>query len=215
MNLIHTVYEPKGRGPHPTLLAMHGRGANAQDLLGLAPHISSGRFLMICPQAPLEVSIGAGTVGYAWFSSGNLDDTDVRAILSARDELEEFLAACLARYAIDPARLVVLGFSQGGVMAYSLALGEPGRFAALAALSTRLPPALLDHFPSTPATERLPTLIQHGSADSMIAVDRAREAVEALRRVKVPVIYREYSMGHEINAQSLGDLSNWLDEKVN
>ena len=54
MELIHSTYQPKGEGLHSTLLTLHGRGANALDLLGLAPHISNGRFLMICPQGPLE-----------------------------------------------------------------------------------------------------------------------------------------------------------------
>ena len=215
LNLVHTVYEPKGDGPHPTIFAMHGRGANAQDLLGLAPHVSGGRFLVICPQAPLEIPIGPGATGYAWFPSAGPGNTDVTAVLSARDELEEFLSACLTRYAIDSARLVALGFSQGGVMAYGLALAQPERFAALAALSTYLPASLLDQRPPpTPAVTSLPTLVQHGSADGMISLDRARESVETLKQWKVPLTFREYPMGHEINAQSLGDLSNWLDDKV-
>jgi predicted esterase len=35
-----------------------------------------------------------------------------------------------------------------------------------------------------------------------------------LRNVNVPLTYREYEMGHQINAESLRDLSNWLQEKV-
>ena len=53
MNLIHTIHEPGGAGPHPTILTLHGRGTNALDLLGLAPLVCSGKFLMICPQGPL------------------------------------------------------------------------------------------------------------------------------------------------------------------
>jgi len=59
MRLIHTLYEPAGDGPHPTLIAMHGFGASALDLLGLAPYIADGRFMVICPQGPIEVPIGA------------------------------------------------------------------------------------------------------------------------------------------------------------
>src|ERR1700688_3809831 len=65
MRLIHTLYEPAGDGPHPTLIAMHGFGASALDLLGLAPYIADGRFMVICPQGPMEVPIGP-TRGYAW-----------------------------------------------------------------------------------------------------------------------------------------------------
>ncbi len=55
MRLIHTVYEPAGEGPHPTIVAIHGFGSSALDLLGLAPYIADGRFMVICPQGPMEV----------------------------------------------------------------------------------------------------------------------------------------------------------------
>jgi predicted esterase len=48
----------------------------------------------------------------------------------------------------------------------------------------------------------------------MIQVERARQAVASLRQGRMPLTYREYDMGHEINAQSLADLSAWLQEKV-
>ncbi len=214
MNLVHTVFQPKGEGPHPTILAMHGRGANALDLMGIAPYLCNGRFLMICPQATLEVPPGAATMGYAWFSSSRQGQADVGPILSARDQLKEFIDACMERYPIDPAKFVVLGFSQGGVMAYSLALEEPQRFAALVAMSSRLAPELLEKLSGASSAQSLPTLIQHGSNDSMIPVDRAREATAALQRLGIPVTYHEYPMGHEISGPTLNDLSNWLAEKV-
>ncbi len=193
---------------------MHGRGANAQDLIGIAPYICDGRFQIICPQAPVEVPIGPGVLGYAWFSSSRDGKPDVQAILSAREQLTVFLDSCLDSFPIDPGKLVVLGFSQGGVMAYSLALGEPKRFAALVAISSRLSPELLDHLPLASSAQRLPTLIQHGSADDMITVDKAREAADTLRRLSIPVTYLEYSMGHEISPRTLADLSTWLEERV-
>ena len=44
MQLIHTIFEPKGEGPHPTILALHGWGASALDLLGLALYLCNGRW---------------------------------------------------------------------------------------------------------------------------------------------------------------------------
>ena len=101
MNLIHTLYEPSGSGPHPTVLTLHGRGANAFDLLGLAPHFCNGRFLMICPEGPLETPIGPGALGYAWYPMSMGGPPDIEAILASRAKLEEFLDGCLRRYPID------------------------------------------------------------------------------------------------------------------
>jgi phospholipase/carboxylesterase len=214
VELIHTIYEPSGAGPHPTILTLHGRGANAFDLLGLAPYLCNGKFLMICPQGPLETPIGPGAFGYAWYpmSMGGLPD--ISAILSSRKKLQEFLDECLNRYPIDAKKLAVLGFSQGGVMVYSLVLSNPERFAGLAVLSSWLPKELIPELSIREAVQSLPTIVQHGSQDQMIEVQRAQDSVEQLRALRVPLTYREYDMGHEITPRGLTELSAWLDEKV-
>jgi phospholipase/carboxylesterase len=194
MQLAHTIFEPAGDGPHPTILALHGWGASAQDLLGLAPHLGAGRFLAICPQGPLEVPLGPH--------------------VSARDNLRAFLDAALKRYPIDRKKLVVLGFSQGGVMAYGLALAEPERFAGAAVLSSWLPKELATLFSPGESKPLPPILVQHGSLDELIDIGRARDSIETLRGLGPQVTYREYDMAHEINANSLADLNAWLEEKV-
>ena len=214
MELIHTIYEPSGAGLHPTILTLHGRGANAFDLLGLAPYICNGKFLMICPQGPLETPIGPGAVGYAWYPMSMGGPPDVGAILSSRSNVQVFLDECLARYPIDGKKLVLLGFSQGGVMAYSLALSNPERFAGLAVLSSWLPRELVSELAIKETVQSLPTLVQHGSQDQLIEIQRARDSVEQLRALRVPLTYREYDMGHEITPRGLADLSAWLEEKV-
>lgn len=214
MELIHTVYQPTGTGPFPTVLTLHGRGANAFDLLGLAPYLCRGRFMMICPQGALETPIGPDAVGYAWYPMSNGGAPDIEAILISQKKLDAFLDDCLKLYPIDPKKLAILGFSQGGVMAYSVTLGNPQRFGALAVLSSWLPEELLPRLNVDNAVQSLPTLVQHGTQDPMIQIDRARSSVETLRQLRVPLTYREYEMGHEIRPESLADLSAWLEENV-
>jgi phospholipase/carboxylesterase len=213
MDLIHAVYEPQGPGPHPTVVALHGWGANALDLLGLAPHLGAGRFLVLCPQGPMEVPIGPGMNGYGWFPISMGAPPDVVAFAAAVSALDAFIAAARQRYPIAADRLAVLGFSQGGVMAYALALRHGRGLAAVAALSTWLAPGLLE----SGGTERLsglPVLVQHGTRDEMIGVERGRESVEQLRAAGAQTVYREYEMGHEINAASLRDLAGFLGDHL-
>jgi len=214
VQLVHTIYEPTGAGPHPAILTLHGRGANAFDLLGLAPYLCGGKFMMICPQGPLETPIGPEATGYAWYPMSMGGPPDVAAILSSQKQLLVFLDECLQRYPIDAKKLFVLGFSQGGVMAYSLALADPRRFAALAVLSSWLPKELVAELSVDENVASLPTLVQHGTEDSMIEVDRARDSVQRLRDLRLPLTYREYDMGHEIRPRSLSDLSAWLEKNV-
>ena len=214
MDLAHTYYEPAGAGPHPTLVALHGWGASAFDLIGLAPYLAGGRFQVICPQGAISVPLG-GATGFGWFpliSGGQVADGG--AIARAADALRDFLESARERYPIDPRKLVLLGFSQGGVLAYLVALTDPARFAGLAALSSWLPPALAAALPTNEARHQLTTLVQHGSDDEIIAVARARQSVETLRGLGVPLTYREYAMGHQIGDASSSDLSAWLAEKI-
>ena len=184
------------------------------DLLTLGPYISRGRFLVLCPQGSVETAIGSGMVGYGWFPLRLGGPMDVRAFLAARESLEAFLNDCCARYPIDMKKLVVLGFSQGGTMAYGLAFKQPERFAALVALSTWLPEDVLPLRPASEPEQNPAILVQHGTRDERIEVNRARTAVEKLRELRLSLTYREYDMGHEISARSLNDLSAWLEEKV-
>jgi len=213
MRLIHAVYEPAGEGPHPTLIAMHGYGANALDLLGLALYIADGRFMVICPQGPMEVPIGP-TRGYAWFPIRMGSTPDREAIEDAGRAATEFLNTALQKYPVDRKKLVVLGFSQGGMMAYRLAVRNPSKFAALVAISTVFPAELKAEAREPESLERLPTLVQHGRADDMIEITRARASVEVLRSLKIPLTFREYDCGHEITAEALADLSDFLTTKV-
>lgn len=214
MEFVHTIFEPSGDGPHPTILALHGWGANALDLLGLAPYICDGRFLVICPQGQLQVPIGPGAVGYGWIPLRMGEPSDLKAILSAKERLQRFIDQVSARYPIDREKFVVLGFSQGGAMAYSLALSEPDRFRALVSISSWLSQDLVNALSIRATAAFPPALVQHGARDELVTVDRARESVEILRNLRAPVTYREYDMGHEIGPRSLADLSAWLEEKV-
>ena len=213
MELLHTLHFPAGEGPFPTILALHGWGASAHDLLGLAPYLHGGQALVLCPQGPFSFEVGPGLRGYGWFPLGDrgLDPEEFQKGAAA---LGAFVDEALARYPVERRKVVVVGFSQGGVMAYDLALRDPGRFAGLAALSSWFPKPLSDSIPILPEHAGMPVLVQHGTADEMIGVARARESRDLLAARGVGLTYREYEMGHEIRPEALRDLVSWLEEKV-
>jgi phospholipase/carboxylesterase len=210
MDLVHAVHEPEGDGPFPTLFALHGWGANALDLLGLAPALLGGNLLLIAPQGPIRLPIGPNAYGYGWFPISAGGPLDRGAFEAGRKALDEFLEQARQRYPVDPLRQLVLGFSQGGVMAFDQALRHPDRFAGLVALSSWLPPELARSYLALPAHQLLPTLVQHGSSDELVSVERAAESLRLLRELGVPVTFKEYPMGHEISIESLRDLDRWL-----
>jgi phospholipase/carboxylesterase len=213
MKLVHCAYEPAGSGPFPTIFAMHGWGSNAMDLQGLAPFIAGGSFLVICPQGEVEVEIGAVN-GYGWYSMRPGSQPDPEKVDAAVATLSEFIDEACARYPIDRARVVAAGFSQGGMMAYNLAVRRPERFAALVGISTAFPERLAGLAGDRDALGRMPALVQHGRADQAIEIARARKSVEALRSLGIDVTAREYDCGHEVSADGIRDLSRFLEERV-
>jgi phospholipase/carboxylesterase len=138
----------------------------------------------------------------------------MEAMGRAADRLMRFVDAALERYPVDRRKLIVMGFSQGGVMAYNLAIRHPERFAALVALSTWFPEELAEYAGDREALAQLPTLVQHGRADDMIEITKARQSIERLRAFKMPLTYREYDGAHEVTADAIQDLSAFLMEKV-
>ena len=212
--LLYTAHVPAGDGPFPTVLALHGWGASAHDLIGLAPLLHGGDALVLCPEGPVETPIGPGLMGHGWFPITMGSPPDPAAFARGAEEIEGFLEAALARYPVDVGKLVLLGFSQGGVMAYDLFLRAPERFAGLVALSSWLPDGLVQAAPVAEVLATRPVLVMHGTKDPMIEVERARESRARLVGLEASLTYREYEMGHEIAPDALRELLGWLDEKI-
>lgn len=212
MNFAHGVWHPGGDGPLPAIIAFHGHGAHGQDLMGLAPFLGGGRSLLLFPEAQYVLQPGARS--YTWFNTGGDLRRNPEEFERVAGLLHEFIAAALPRYGGDPERVALLGFSQGGSIAYRLALAEPRRWRGLAALSTWLPEEAeaAGHAAGPAAAAALPILIQHGAQDPMIALDRARDSKTRLEALGAKPDYREYPMGHQIGNESLRDLALWTQQ---
>jgi len=213
MDLLHTVHVPVGEGPFPTVIALHGWGANAHDLLGLAPHFPD-RLLTLCPQGTTTLQIGPGMEGYGWFPLVPGQPPEPRAFLRASAQLREFVDEAVTRYPVDRRKVVPLGFSQGGVMGFELALRAPESFAGLVVLSSWLPELLAANLPEKESQKNFPVLMIHGTEDQQIDIARARESRLALERFGVDLTYEEFAMGHEIRPEVLRLIDRWMRSKI-
>lgn len=213
--LTYAAHVPEGDGPFPTVVLLHGWGANAHDLLGFAPFLHGGNALVLCPQGPVSIPIGRAMRGYGWFPLVPGQPPNPEAFKQGADALRAFVEQSIERYPVDRDRLVIMGFSQGGTMAYDLALRDPARFSGLAALASWFPEMLAETLPKVPEHEDFPVLILHGTRDDRLPVERARESRETLRPYGVAMTYRELEgMGHEIREDALRIILTWLDEKA-
>lgn len=214
MDLLYTAHVPPGEGPHPTIVMLHGWGASAHDLLGLAPILHGGGALVLSPQGPVAFEIARGMLGFGWWPISETREIDPQAFDAARQLLRDFLDEACKRYPIDRRKLVIVGFSQGGVMAYDLVLSDPGRFAGLVALSSWLPEPIDAAIPTQEEHKNFPVLVIHGTQDPMIPIERAQESRRHLLARGMNVHYRELEMQHEVNPDALRELVLWLEDRV-
>jgi phospholipase/carboxylesterase len=220
MDLLHTAHVPAGDGPFPTIVLLHGWGASAHDLFGFAPHLHGGQAVVLCPQGPVTMQVQPGMLGYGWFPITMGAPPDPAAFAAAAEMIREFIDEAALRYPVDPKQLVVMGFSQGGVMAYDLVLRDPARFRALVAMSSWLPNDLANQVgvgssqAQAQAQAKLPVMVTHGTRDPIIGIERARDSRDRLAQMGVEADYREYEMEHSISPEALRDIVGFLDERA-
>lgn len=204
--LEHLVFLPVPGGKKlPTIIAMHGRGADEKDLAPVVLALEIPDLLLVTPRAPFAFPYG----GYAWYNLGQDGAPDQESFRTSLGLLQKFVEEVKAGYPVDTKRLILLGFSQGGMMAYAAAFANPSAFRAIVALSGFVP--YRSHMPLKLSNlAGFPVFISHGSNDPLIPVRFGREAAKLLTDAEADVTYREYSMGHEIREETIRDLKQWM-----
>ncbi|APX88508.1 phospholipase [Brevirhabdus pacifica] len=159
---------------------LHGYGADGADLLGLAdplaPHLPDTVF--VAPDAP-EVCVN-NPMGFQWFPIPWLDGSSTEAaeagIASAAADLDAYLDTVLAEEGLSPEQMVVVGFSQGTMLALHTVPRRAAPVAGIVGFSGRLvQPELLEEARSKP-----PVLLVHGDQDEVVPPQSLPDAANAL-----------------------------------
>jgi phospholipase/carboxylesterase len=170
-------YVPRSYHPNealPLLILLHGGDHHASDWFGsYSRRAEKGRFIIVAPDS----------FGRTWGSTGDYGP-DVSRINGA-------LAAVFSRYAIDPGRIIVGGFSDGASYALSLGLFNGDRIRGALAFS----PGYIN---GRQGRGHPSFFISHGLQDTMLPVEGSRSYVALLRNAGYAVVYREFNGGHEI-----------------
>ena len=188
----------------PLVFCLHGRGADANDLADLAPMIDGpSGYRFIFPNAPKPFEPVPGmTFGYSWFD-GLPPERD--SIASSRNLLLRFIDQALERYPTPSGKVIMSGFSQGGLMAIDVGFRTTQSLAGIAVMSG----ALYEDDPPD-FKKRLPVLMVHGTQDEMINVNLARRARRVLEQHGVAVEYHEFPMGHFVTPESMAVVGDFI-----
>jgi phospholipase/carboxylesterase len=189
--------EPRGRAPTSLVVLLHGYGANGDDLIALAEGWR-GRLpetAFVAPNAPESIPGMYGAL--QWFALTLRDPSEYwRGVTAAQPVLDRFLDAELARYRLGPDRLVLVGFSQGTMLALHAGLRRAVAPAGIVGFSGLL--AGPEHLPETRV--RPPVLLVHGESDDLIPLAALHVAREQLAHAGLRVEWHvRPGLGHGID----------------
>jgi phospholipase/carboxylesterase len=205
-SLQHLVFYPSEAAVrYPTVVALHGRGSDFTDLPPLIEALSLEKVLVLAPRAPLRYAGG----GYAWYELQGEGNPSSESFGPNLDLLRRFLVEIKDGYPVDIRRVILLGFSQGAVMAYAAGLMAYPAVSGIVALSGYIPTKTGFTLGSKDLS-RLRAFVSHGTYDEVIPVHFGREAAELLRDKQADVLYREYAMGHQVIGETIADLTEWM-----
>ena len=213
--MLETIHiDPDGE-PAGAVIWLHGLGADGHDFEPIVPMLKlSATVRFVFPHAPKRaVAINGGMEMRAWY------DIDPRAPLAGTQDIrasaaqvEELVQAEEAR-GMARSRIVLAGFSQGGVIALHLGLRSAERFAGIMALSTYVHDHEHIGEEVSFASIDVPILMAHGQMDPMIPIARAITSRESLTNLGYDVDWRVYGMGHQVCPEEIADISAWLDAR--
>jgi phospholipase/carboxylesterase len=209
MVLQYKIKLPVTHQEKPALvLLMHGVGSNEEDMFRHANEFT-GNVVVVSARAPFTIAQGR----YAWFTlevEGGIRKINEEQAEKSRQVINVFVNQLSEKYDIDPQRIYIGGFSQGGIMAYSVGLTYPKKFAGIFAFSSRLLSEVKPIIKEKKELEHLKMFIAHGTQDQTLVVEYGRDAKVYLEPMLPKLEYHEYEMAHTIIAEELEDFKIWL-----
>lgn len=206
----YLIQQPKEiQEKNPLIILIHGYGSNEEDLFSFAPELPENAFI-VSVQAPYQVP----PYGFAWYAISfdadmNKFSDDTQAVKS-RDLLVQFIDELCTKYPIDQKDVNLIGFSQGAILSYALAVTYPEKVNKVVALSGYFNADIMQPKADLTVYDHLKIFGSHGTVDQVIPVEWARKSADLLKPYAISFQYKEYPVGHGVAPQNFYDLKAFL-----
>nr|WP_314839581.1 alpha/beta fold hydrolase [uncultured Flavobacterium sp.] len=212
LSLEYKIREPKIiLDKNPLLLLLHGYGSNEADLFSFAEELPE-QYYVISARAPYDMQYGS----YAWYAinfdaeENKFSDHDQARI--SRDVIVQFIDELTATYPIDAQNIALIGFSQGAILSYAVALSYPEKVQKIVATSGYFNAEIIKDGYQKNNFDTLKIFASHGTVDQVIPIDWARKTPSVMETLGINTTYKEYPVGHGVAPQNFYDFKNWLLE---
>ena len=203
------------RKPSHAVIWLHGLGADGNDFVPVVKELKLPplgiRFVF--PHAPMRpVTINGGFVMRAWYDIAYQElafKEDERGLRESQKLIEELIVRENTR-GIPSSRVVLAGFSQGGVLALQTGLRQSKPLAGLMALSSYLPMSPMIEVERNAASNSVPIFMGHGITDNIVPLALGRMSRDTLIKLGYEVDWHQYTMPHSVCPEELADIGVWL-----
>ncbi|WDT86286.1 alpha/beta hydrolase [Alteromonas sp. 009811495] len=204
--------------PDACVIWLHGLGDSGHGFAPIVPELrlpDSMAVKFIFPHAPERpITINNGMRMRAWYDIKSLDfnsRADLTGVKESADQVEQLIQAQIDS-GIPANRIVLAGFSQGGVIALHLAPRFSQQFAGVLALSTYMCEPSLLASEATDTNRATPIMMAHGDQDEVVPVFMGNAAFKTLSDNGFNATWQTYTMQHNVCMQELNDISAWLQK---
>lgn len=217
--MLQTVEHLTSKYPAWSVIWLHGLGADGNDFAPIVPELVKPGWpgiRFVFPHAPMRpVTINGGAVMRAWYDIVGMEidkRADEAGIRESMAELDALINRERDR-GIPLSRILLAGFSQGGAVVLAHMLRRRVPVAGVLALSTYLPLGALNAEEGTPEAKCTPVFMAHGTFDPVIPVALAEQSRQQLQMLGFGVHFKTYPMQHNVCADEIRDMADWLDAR--
>ena len=203
----------KSTGKPAVIFMFHGYGSNEEDLFSFAPELPD-EFCIISVRAPYPMQ----PFGNAWyaihFDNENGKWSDDEQAIQSREKIVTFIDEACETYGLDETNITLLGFSQGTILSYAVALSYPEKIKNVIALSGYINESILVENLDSKNYEALKIYSSHGQVDQVIPPEWAQRAPDFLKNLNIEHVYEEFPVGHGVSPQNFHSFKKWLVDRI-
>ncbi|MCB4808326.1 alpha/beta fold hydrolase [Tamlana sp. 62-3] len=197
----------------PLLIMFHGYGSDENDLFSFATELPEELFI-ISVRAPYPMQ----PYGNAWYAI-NFDAekgkwSDNEQAIQSRDLIANFIDKAVETYPVNKNHVTLLGFSQGCILSFSVALTYPEKVKNVIGLSGYINKDILPEDIETKDYSNLDVYTSHGSVDQVIPVTWAQQTPPFLTHLNIKHKYNEFPVGHGVAPQNFFEFKEWLKARI-
>ena len=212
---LHHLIRPgkQTNGKAPVLFMLHGYGSNEDDLFSFTNELPE-ELCIISIRAPHPLMPSS----FAWYAINFDADankwTDKEQAKVSLNSIVHFIDQAVEQYDLDAQNVTLLGFSQGAILSYALALSYPEKVKNVIALSGYIEEDIIVPGYKSNSFTNLSFYCSHGSVDQVIPVQWARKTPPILKALAIEHVFEEFPVGHGVAPQNFISLHRWLSKRI-